>query len=309
MVEQSFVVPDGVSPDRADKILAASFPEVSRSAIRRAIDDHKVRWANGDFLEAKNKLSPGDKLLVDLAPKAAKALEPANIPLEIIFEDHSLLVLNKHAGMVVHPGDGTGGDTLVHALLHHCGENGLSSVGAPDRAGIVHRLDKETSGVILVAKSDSAHHALFSQFAERKTSKEYLALSSGIPRDSSGSVTLPIGRHPKVRVKMAVAEHGKPAHTDWQVVESFGTNASLVRCNIHTGRTHQIRVHLSSIGHPVIGDETYGYKHSKSNLPAVSRILLHAHRLGFTHPECGRAMSFEAPLPKDFSDYLSKLRA
>ena len=209
--------------------------------------------------------------------------------------------------MVVHPGDGTREDALVHALLHHCDEK-LSTVGAPERPGIVHRLDKDTTGVIVVAKTDPVHHALVKQFAERETGKEYLALASDVPREKSGSVTLPIGRHPTIRVKMAVVENGKPAHTDWEIIESFGNLASLIRCRIHTGRTHQIRVHLSSLGHPVVGDETYGFKPARSKIPSPPRVLLHAQKLSFTHPANGELMTVEAPVPEDFSDYLKLLK-
>ena len=182
-------------------------------------------------------------------------------------------------------------------------------MGAPDRPGSVHRLDKETSGAIVVAKTDPAHHALASQFAERETGKEYLALAEGVPHEKSGSVTLPIGRHPTIRVKMTVTEHGKLAHTDWEVAETFGDVASLLRCRIHTGRTHQIRVHLASLGHPILGDESYGYKPARVQVPSTSRVLLHAQKLSFTHPESGQAFTCEAPIPKDFSDYLALLRS
>ena len=306
MPEQTFIVPEGSSPDRADKILAAHYPEVSRAAIQRSIESGKVRRKNGDRIEAKKKLQPGEVLLVDLSPKPIPSLRPVDLPIEILYEDESLVVVDKPAGMVVHPGDGTGEDTLVHALLHHC-DGKLSSVGAPDRPGIVHRLDKDTSGVMVVAKTDPVHHALVKQFAGRETGKEYLALASGVPREKSGSVTLPIGRHPTIRVKMAVVEKGKHAHTDWEIIESFGDLASLIRCRIHTGRTHQIRVHLSSLGHPIAGDETYGFKPARSKIPSPPRVLLHAQKLCFIHPANSEAMNIEASVPSDFSDYVELL--
>jgi len=307
MPEQTFIVPEQSTPDRADKILALHYPEVSRAAIQRFIESGKVRRKNGDKLEPKKKLHPGEVLLVDLSPESIPGLRPVDLPIGILYEDESLVVVDKPSGMVVHPGDGTGEDTLVHALLHHCDEK-LSTVGAPERPGIVHRLDKDTSGVMVVAKTDPVHHTLVKQFAERETGKEYLALASGIPREKSGSVTLPIGRHPTIRVKMAVVENGKPAHTDWDIIESFGDLASLIRCRIHTGRTHQIRVHLSSLGHPVLGDETYGFKPARSRVPPPPRVLLHARKLSFTHPGSGEPMSVEAHWPVDFSDYVELLK-
>ena len=307
MPEQTFIFPEESTPDRADKILAAHYPEVSRAAIQRFIESGKVRRKNGDKLEPKKKLHPGEVLLVDLSPEPIPGLRPVDLPIGILYEDESLVVVDKPSGMVVHPGEGTGEDTLVHALLHHC-DGKLSSVGSPDRPGIVHRLDKDTSGVMVVAKTDPVHHALVKQFADRQTGKEYLALVSGIPREKSGSVTLPLGRHPTIRVKMAVVENGKPAHTDWEITESFGNLASLIRCRIHTGRTHQIRVHLSSLGHPIAGDETYGFKPSRSKISSPPRVLLHARKLSFTHPGSGEPMNVEAPLPVDFRDYVELLK-
>ena len=307
MPEHTFIVPEDSTPDRVDKILAAHYPEVSRVAIQRFIESGKVCRENGDNLEPKKKLHPGEVLLVDLSPEPIPGLRPVDLPIGILYEDESLVVVDKPSGMVVHPGDGTGEDTLVHALLHHCDEK-LSTVGAPVRPGIVHRLDKDTSGAIVVAKTDPVHHALVKQFADRETGKEYLALVSGVPREKSGSVTLPIGRHPTIRVKMAVVENGKPAHTDWERVNGFDDLASLLRCRIHTGRTHQIRVHLSSLGHPVVGDETYGFKPPRSKVPSPPRVLLHAQKLSFTHPANGELMTVKAPVPADFSDYVELLK-
>ena len=307
MPDQKFVVPLESQPERADKLLARHFPEVSRVVIQKAIESGKVRREEGGLLQPKQKLFPGNRLFVDLSPEPHVPLLPADIPLEILHEDDHLVVVNKQPGMVVHPGDGTGEDTLVHALLHHCGDK-LSSVGAPRRPGIVHRLDKETSGVIVVAKADAAHHSLAAQFAERKTIKEYLGLVVGCPREDSGSIKLSVGRHPTVRVKMSVTENGKYAHTDWEVAETFGGAFALLRCLIHTGRTHQIRVHLAHFGHPVAGDETYGYKPARLKAQPAPRVLLHAAKLHFTHPATGEPLPMEAPLPDDFSDYLDGLR-
>ncbi|MFP6854913.1 MAG: RluA family pseudouridine synthase [Opitutales bacterium] len=298
-----FVVPEDATPERADKQLASHFPEVSRGAVRKAIENGKIARQNGLTLLPKQKLFPGDVLLVDLSQEPVPTLRPVDIPLPILHEDQYLVVVNKPVGMVVHPGGGTGEDTLVHALLHHCGGR-LSSIGAPERPGIVHRLDKDTSGVMVVAKEDSAHLSLVSQFSERKTLKEYVALVVGRPREKSGVIALPIGRHPTVRVKMSVSERGKEARTDWEIVKPIGDAFTLLRCIIHTGRTHQIRVHLSHMGHPVAGDETYGYKTGRLEVPPVPRILLHAKKLGFSHPADGKQLTIQAPLPDDFANYL-----
>ena len=193
---------------------------------------------------------------------------------------------------------GTGEDTLVHALLAHCA-GGLSGVGGVERPGIVHRLDKETSGVLLVAKTDAAHRVLSEQFAGRHLRKEYLALVSGVPRLKSGVIERSISRHPVHRERMTTGEGGRPARTDWEVVQTFGVEAALLRCRIHSGRTHQIRVHLKSIGHPVLGDKTYGWK-PDPRLPAPPRVMLHAECIAFLHPITARPLELHAPLPDDF---------
>ena len=307
MSATTFVVPEDAHPERVDKLLARSFPEVSRGAIQRSIEMGRTQRKGGEALQSKQKLLPGDVLLVDFTPETVPGLRPVEIPLEILHEDEDIVVLNKSSGMVVHPGDGTGEDTLVHALLHHCGDN-LSHTGAPERPGIVHRLDKETSGVMVVAKTDVAHKVLAERFSSREIVKKYLAVVVGVPGECKGSIRLPIGRHPKVRVKMAVSENGKPAHTDWEVVEGFGGENALVECLIHTGRTHQIRVHLSYLGHAIAGDLTYGYKPGRQMGLEAPRVLLHAHSLCFAHPVSGEQVSYEAELPGDFENYTSALR-
>jgi 23S rRNA pseudouridine1911/1915/1917 synthase len=228
------------------------------------------------------------------------------IPIDVIYEDGHLLAVNKVAGMIVHPGVGTGEDTLVHALLAHCA-GGLSGVGGVERPGIVHRLDKETSGVLLVAKNDQAHRGLSEQFAGRHLRKEYFALVSGVPRLRSGVIDRGISRHPVYRERMTVGEGGRPARTDWEVVEVFGDYAALLRCRIHSGRTHQIRVHMKSIGHPVLGDRTYGWRQNPG-LPVPVRIMLHAERIAFLHPITAQSLDLHAPLPGDFQEMLAALR-
>jgi 23S rRNA pseudouridine1911/1915/1917 synthase len=208
--------------------------------------------------------------------------------------------------MITHPGSGTGDDTLVHALLHYCGDE-LSTVGAPDRPGIVHRLDKETSGLIIVAKTDAAYHKLAAAFSERKTYKRYTALVLGIPKVSKGRIKEPIGRHPVMRTRMAVVPNGKPAHTDWQVEKRFGQMAARMSCVIHTGRTHQIRVHMSELKLPLLGDTTYGFKPSRLKGIKVPRVMLHSTELRIEHPDTGELMTFEAELPEDIITLIAQL--
>jgi 23S rRNA pseudouridine1911/1915/1917 synthase len=228
------------------------------------------------------------------------ATEAEEIPLEILFEDDDLLVLNKPAGLVVHPGAGNPTHTLVNALLHHC--TNLSGIGGQQRPGIVHRLDKQTSGCLVVAKNDDAHRHLSRQFAEREVKKNYLALVAGTLKRPRGTIDVAIGRHPVQRKKMAVRlTKGRSAKTDYRVVESGG-GVSLVECAIHSGRTHQIRVHLHHIGHPVIGDLLYGKKGV-----SATRQMLHAWKLGFTHPRTNERLFFEAPMPADFRAALKSL--
>jgi 23S rRNA pseudouridine1911/1915/1917 synthase len=238
-------------------------------------------------------------------------MEPAAIPLDVLFEDAHLLALNKAPGMVVHPGAGTSGETLVHALLAHC-RGKLSGIGGVERPGIVHRLDRETSGAILVAKDDRAHRGLAAQFAARTVTKEYLALVAGSPGLEGGTIRKPIGRNPGQRHKMAAFEAaaagGRDARTDWQVVERFGRLATLVRCTLHTGRTHQIRVHLRAAGHVLLGDRVYGWKPDPRMPREPGRVMLHAEHLAVVHPVTGAPLDIRAPLPTDFRALVAALR-
>ena len=305
MSVQTYLVPSQILCTRADKVLAAAFPEHSRAALQRAFEAGLVR-CNGVALAKSDDVKAGDTLEFALPELVPAELKPVAIPLGVLYEDEHLLAINKAAGMVVHPGVGTGEDTLVHALLAHCA-GGLSGVGGVERPGIVHRLDKETSGVLLVAKNDAAHRGLSEQFAGRHLRKEYLALVSGVPRLQSGVIERAISRHPVHRERMTVGEGGRPARTDWTVVEVFGDRAALLRCRIHSGRTHQIRVHLKSIGHPLLGDKVYGWKPDPA-LPAPSRVMLHAERIAFLHPITARPLDVRAPLPEDFAQLLAALR-
>jgi 23S rRNA pseudouridine1911/1915/1917 synthase len=225
--------------------------------------------------------------------------QPEAMDLEILFEDDDLLVINKPAGLVVHPGAGHQTHTLVNALLAHC--KNLSGIGGKERPGIVHRLDKETSGALVIAKNDAAHRDLAKQFADRTIGKIYLALVAGTLRKSSGTIDAPIARHPVQRKKMSVARRaGRSAKTEYRVLRSSG-DASLVECTIHSGRTHQIRVHLHHLGHPVLGDKLYGGKRAGS----FPRQMLHAWKLSFRHPRTGKTMNFTAPIPQDLETALN----
>jgi 23S rRNA pseudouridine1911/1915/1917 synthase len=309
MSTTSYTVLPGIRRARADKILAIAFPEHSRAAFQRSFDAGLVRLG-GQPVTRDWAVSEGDVLEFAFPEARPADLRAVKIPLEVLYEDRQMLAVNKPAGMVVHPGAGTTEDTLVHALLAHC-KGSLSGIGGVERPGIVHRLDRETSGLILVAKNDAAHRGLSEQFSERSLQKEYLALVAGAPGLLSGSIRKPIGRNKQQRHKMTVVEEeqgGRDAHTDWEVVERFGDLATLMRCTIHTGRTHQIRVHLKSLGHVILGDAVYGWKPDPRLARPPERVMLHAEHLVFTHPTSGKILDLRAPLPKDFEEQLQQLR-
>jgi 23S rRNA pseudouridine1911/1915/1917 synthase len=305
---ETFTVPEGVYRSRADKALATAFPDHSRVAWQRALDGGHVK-RDEQVLTRRDQVSAGDVITYEAPEVTPLDLQPADIPLDVLFEDEQLLVVNKPAGMVVHPGAGTKGDTLVHALLSHCAGS-LSGIGGVERPGIVHRLDRETTGAIVVAKTDAAHRGLAEQFAERDLHKEYLALVSGIPRLLSGVVDQPIDRDKRHRHRMTISEEGRPARTDWELVEKFDiSRVSLFRCLIHTGRTHQVRVHMKSIGHPLVGDRTYGWRPHQAKLPVeAERVMLHAHKLTLVHPITEATLELEAPIPADMAELLTALR-
>ncbi len=248
---------------------------------------------NGATSRASDTVRLGDVVAVTIPLPTATDTVPQDIPLDVLFEDNDLIVINKPPGLVVHPAAGNEDGTLVNALLHHCPT--LSGIGGERRPGIVHRLDKETSGCLVAAKCDSAHQALVAQFSGRSVTKIYLALAAGVPAKVSGTIDAPIARHPVHRKKMAVIARGRAAITDWRVVGSV-PGGSIIECTLHTGRTHQIRVHLKHLGHPVLGDEVYG---KRARYP---RQMLHAWRLGFAHPRRGDILTFESPIPRDFID-------
>ncbi|MEO8501039.1 MAG: RluA family pseudouridine synthase [Vicinamibacteria bacterium] len=297
---------------RLDKALAEAFPDLSRSRIHGLIDAGAAR-VNDRQQKPSARMRLGDRLSIDLPAAVPSTLLPEKGELDILYEDPSLLVVCKPAGVVVHPGAGVAHGTLAAALLGHCGT--LSEIGGVTRPGIVHRLDKGTSGLLVVAKNDQAHRSLSAQFKGRKITKIYAAICLGSPRPARSSVALPIGRDPRHRKRMAVLEGGREAQTDYEVTEALGP-ASVLRLRLHTGRTHQIRVHMAALGCPLVGDETYGASTLAARAPERARGILmefprpalHAQILGFAHPVSGATLQFEAPWPKDLEGLRSRLR-
>src|SRR6516225_7556583 len=286
---------------RLDLFLVKALPEFSRSRIQQLIRTGFVR-VGGAKMRPHQSVRPGDKIEATEPPPEKIQTEPEAIPLTILYEDDDLLVINKAAGMTVHPGAGHREHTLVNALLHHCST--LSGIGGKERPGIVHRLDKETSGCLVAAKNDVAHRELSKQFTVRTVEKIYLALVAGKLRKETGVIENKIGRHPVHRQRMSVSSpRGRAAKTEYRVLRS-SEQASLVECKLHSGRTHQIRVHLHHLGHPVLGDRVYGGKHGKT----FPRQMLHAWRLGFQHPRTGEWKNFEALLPLDFESAIKSLQ-
>jgi len=308
---ETFTVEQSLPSERLDIFLRTKFPAVSRGAMQRLIEQGHIR-VDGKTVKPTHAPRAGEKVEIHFPePKPAEA-QPEEMPLDILFEDQSLLVVNKPAGLVVHPAAGHEEHTLVNALLHHC-QGSLSGIGGVARPGIVHRLDKETSGCLVVAKNDETHIALSEQFANRVVKKVYHAIVCGaVPRET-GEIHAAIARHPTHRKRMAVHDDsdGRAAHTSWRVLEKLKC-ATYVEVQIHTGRTHQIRVHFQHLGHPVVGDDTYGSTKNKrlkelANY-AAPRVLLHAKELSFVHPRTQKPLKFSAPLPEDFKHALKLLR-
>jgi 23S rRNA pseudouridine1911/1915/1917 synthase len=290
---------------RADVFLAAHLPALSRSRVKSLIESGAVTIA-GAAVKPAARLRAGDLVLVELPQPAPERLAAEAIPLDVVFEDGDLLVLNKPPGLTVHPGAGRAGGTLANALIARIPS--MRGVGAADRPGIVHRLDRETSGLLIVAKRAPILDALQRAVAARDVSRRYLALVAGRLAQDEGTIDAPIGRHPRRRTKMAVVTGGRAAVTRYRVVERLA-GATLVEAGLITGRTHQIRVHFAHLGHPVIGDQVYGGRRMPPGSPPASRQMLHAYRLAFRHPGTGAPMEFEAPLPEDFAGVLAHLRA
>lgn len=288
---------------RVDKYLAEACPELTRSYVQKLIEEGRV-FVNGLSCTKKTTVICGDTVSFDIPePKALDVLKE-DIPLDIVYEDDFLIVVNKPRGMVVHPANGNQEGTLVNALLHHC-KGRLSSINGVIRPGIVHRIDKDTSGILLVAKTDAAHLSLAEQIKEHSVKREYVALLDGVIKHENGTVNKPIGRSEKDRKKMAITmRNSRNAITHYEVLERY-SGYCLVKCRLETGRTHQIRVHMASLGHPVTGDTVYGAKKQKLFQRGQ---LLHAKTIGFIHPDSGEYMEFTSELPEEFQKVLDKLK-
>lgn len=290
------------SGERIDALLTRTLPSLSRSQVQKLLEQGMVTL-NGRELKKNFRCSAGEGYEVILPEPAELPLIPQNIPLDVVYEDGDLIVINKPRGLVVHPAPGHPDGTLVNALLWHCG-NSLSGIGGQRRPGIVHRIDKDTSGLLIVAKNDFAHQGLSAQLADHSLCREYEALVRGNFKQDSGTVDKPIGRHPIDRKRMAVTEkNAKPAVTHWQLLASY-RGYSHILCRLETGRTHQIRVHMASIGHPLLGDFTYGAPSPEKGLEGQ---CLHARRLRFVHPRTGEHILLETELPAYFMDVLARL--
>lgn len=291
-----------IPQERLDAFLARSIPGLSRSAAQKLIEEGSVT-KNGGPAKKNDKLSPGDRIEITVSEPEDTEIRPVKMPLDIVYEDDDLLVINKPKGLVVHPAAGHQDDTLVSGLLYAYGDN-LSKINGELRPGIVHRIDKDTSGLLAIAKNDYAHAMLASQLKDHTMARTYEAIVCGSFREDSGTVDAPIGRHPSDRKKMCVTErNSKPAVTHWEVVARY-RGYTHVRCRLETGRTHQIRVHMAHIGHPILGDTVYGHK--KPELGQSSQVL-HAGALCFQHPRDLRPIMVFAPLPDYFTELLNKL--
>lgn len=292
---------------RLDRWLAAQLPDLSRSRIQALIRQGHVT-VSGRPVKAHRKLVPGEEVGVEIPEPTPAELRPEDISLDVLYEDADIIVLNKPPGLVVHPAPGHETGTLVNALLHHCKD--LSGTGGGLRPGIAHRLDKDTSGVLVVAKNEAALRGLVEQFKSRRVEKEYVALVSGVPKPPSGRVETRIGRSEHDRHKMSARpRRGRPAVTRYRTEETFG-DVALLRLWPETGRTHQIRVHMNYLGHPVVGDGTYGRNRKAREMPALAeRQMLHAERIAFAHPRTGRRIERRAPLPPDMAAVLRALRS
>ncbi|HTG81025.1 MAG TPA: RluA family pseudouridine synthase [Geobacteraceae bacterium] len=305
--------PEGAEPERLDSFIARSLREVTRSTVQRLIEEGLVT-VDGASSKASLKLRGGERITVLIPPPKMAEAVAEEIPLEVLYEDGDLVVVNKPPGMVVHPGAGTSGGTLVNALLAHCRD--LSGIGGTLRPGIVHRIDKDTSGVLVVAKNDRAHQSLSDQFKEHTIKRVYLALVFGSPKGDKGRIEAAIGRHPVDRKRMSgKSGRGKHAVTHWQVLGRFG-GITLLRLRLETGRTHQIRVHLSEAGHPLVGDPVYGGSgrlagindpQLKALIRELDRQALHAKTLGFIHPTTGEYLEFDTDLPEDMARIIAYL--
>ena len=308
-----FAVPAELNGFRLDRCLSELHQEWTRSRARKLIDGGHVLVNQGSG-KASTTVHTGDLIVVEEPPLQPLEVEAEDIPLDVLHEDGDLLVINKPDGLVIHPAAGNPSGTLVNALLHHCRD--LSGIGGVERPGIVHRLDKDTTGIMVVAKSDRAHLALSIAFRQHTVRKTYLAVCYGTPEPTNGSIDAPIGRHPRNRQEMAVVREGRPSRTLYQVEQTL-TGASLVSCRPVTGRTHQIRVHMAHAGHAIVGDPLYAGRQwrnigdplAQSACRSFKRQALHARRLAFEHPVTKEDVEFEAPLPTDLEELIESLRS
>lgn len=318
----SLVVPPDLAGVRIDKavasLAAAQVPGLSRARVQALLAEGRLAFSGKPVMDGSVKVKEGEAYALVLPPPEKAEPEAQALDISVVYEDDDVIVIDKQAGLVVHPAPGNRDRTLVNALLAHCGDS-LSGIGGVARPGIVHRLDKDTSGLMVVAKNDVAHQALAAQFSDRSLSRTYQAVVWGVPVPSAGSVGASIGRSVKDRKKMAVTAKGKPALTHYKVIEDFG-GVSLVECKLATGRTHQIRVHLAHIKHPVVGDPAYGKgaraatgsllaKKAREALLAFPRQALHAVELRFVHPRTGKTRKFTSKLPKDMQKLLKQIAA
>lgn len=296
-------VDEGGAGQRIDAWASGRLPDLTRSYLQKLIEQGLV-LVNGKPVRASFRVQAGDQVVVNIPPPADLEIRPQDINLSVVYEDQDVIVINKPAGMVVHPAAGNYEGTLVNALLAHCRD--LSSIGGVTRPGIVHRLDKDTSGLLVAAKNDLAHQSLTQQIKERKVNRRYLALVHGTVKEEEGRVEAAVGRHPVERKKMAVVKRGgRPAVTHYRVMERFG-QYSLIEARLETGRTHQIRVHMAYLGHPVVGDPIYSPRRPTLGMEGQA---LHAFALGFSHPRSGQYLEFQAPLPPRFDELLKMLRS
>lgn len=302
---KEIIVEQSEEKNRLDSYIASKDLELSRSMIKKLLEDGKIT-VNGEITKASYKVQLNDKIEIDIEKPKEVKLEAQEIPLDVIYEDNDILVVNKQKGLVVHPGNGNLDGTLANAVMAHC-KDSLSGIGGELRPGIVHRLDKDTSGLLIIAKNDKAHIKMSEQIKDRKVKKTYIALVRGIISENEATINMPIGRSTKDRKKMAVTKNGKEAITHFKVLNRFTTNKAsytLLEVKIDTGRTHQIRVHMAEIGHPVIGDTVYS--NGKNEFGVVGQCL-HAKKLEFTHPITEKEMNLEAPLPEYFEKIVEEL--
>ncbi|WP_346880507.1 RluA family pseudouridine synthase [Clostridium sp. UBA3061] len=298
---KNYIIEEENVGKRLDLFVSENEVDMSRSFVQGIIEKQQVK-VNGQIKKSNYKLRVGDQVRVELAEPVELQVEAEDIPLDIIYEDSDVIVINKPQDMVVHPAPGNYTGTLVNGLLYHCKD--LSGINGVIRPGIVHRIDKDTSGVLVVAKNDKSHNSLAMQLKDHSMKRTYYAIVEGIVKEEEGTVRNNIGRHPVERIKMAVVKDGKEAITNYKVLDRFKSN-TLVECRLETGRTHQIRVHMAHLHHPLIGDQVYGYKKQKFKLQGQA---LHAKNLGFIHPTTGEYMEFDSQLPEYFQDILDKLR-